>query len=72
MITLMDINGKYHVYEGLDLIQQLIELDFTLYGMSLPVIRELRHEALKRGAKLPLSVSGVQEVFGGTEAREDT
>jgi hypothetical protein len=72
MIMLMDINGKYHMFEGLDLMHQLIEHDFTLYGMSLPVIKQMKYEALKRGAKLPLSVTGIQEVFGGTEAREDT
>lgn len=61
--VIKDINGQFVTIKTEDLIQYLLESDFTIFGMNIETIKELRNQYLLHGGKMDITPERVKEVF---------
>lgn len=66
MVTLRDANGQYHAFDRTDLTIQLTEHGFTVFGLSLDVIAEMRRILLERHAPLQPTPEDVRRLLDGS------
>lgn len=63
MVVLRDANGHLAPFEPMDLLKQLAEQSTKMFGLTLPVIAELRKQALMRHCPVEMTVADVQKAF---------
>jgi len=62
-IQIIDDTGTPRSIPLANLYQHLTRQDFKLYGMSLPIILQLRAEYQKLGGTEPMTEESVKEIF---------
>jgi len=68
LVELRDINGKSVIVHGSE-ISKFINSDFSLFGMSMDVLIEVRKHLLQRGIPLPITVDGVNALLEAKEGK---
>lgn len=63
MLMLRDANGKWVCIKEEDFMEALVTNHFTILGMTLGTLCELRNEYLKRGGNEIITEKSIKEVF---------
>lgn len=63
-IVLTDVNGKSVTVDTVDIYSELQTQDFTIFGLDLAAVVELKRQYELRDGVLPATVGSIREIFG--------